>query len=236
MVCEVKVQGNTGRLKFSLCPLYSTVPISLIHFIWDTHTAHEVAMLAHHFQVKGSKVKITRVIWSFSHVRSATSSLFDHLICGIHTTREGAVYRVLFSGWKVKGQGYTGGFKFWYCPLCDLVPIWPNHFICSIHTTYQGMMCRAAFSGWKLKGQGHTGRSKFLPCPLRGFLLIWPNHFICSIHTTHERTMCRAPDFVICPLWLHAYLTGLWRLGDAAATGSLVLLVTGLIQILGYTV
>ena len=86
----------------------------------------------------------------------------NHFICGIHITNEGAMCHALFSGWKVKGQGHTGPFNFWHCPLCAFVPIWPNHFICGIHTAHDETMCRAPFSERKVNGQGHTGRSKFI--------------------------------------------------------------------------
>ena len=56
-------QGDMGRLNFLLCLLCSSVPISPIHFIWDTQTHNQC--VGHRFQVKRSKVKITRVIWNF---------------------------------------------------------------------------------------------------------------------------------------------------------------------------
>ena len=41
---KVKGQGHMDVSKFLPCPLCSSVPISPIHFIWETHTTHEVVM------------------------------------------------------------------------------------------------------------------------------------------------------------------------------------------------
>ena len=82
------------------------------------------------------------------------SSLFDQIasyMACIHTRHDGAMSHASFSGWKVKGQGHMGHFKFWPCPLSGFVLIWLNYFICGIHPTHEVMMCHAPFSGPKVK-------------------------------------------------------------------------------------
>ena len=53
----------------------------------------------HHFMVKRSKVKVTRVIWNFCFVRSTAPSLFDRITSYMaYIQRMGAICRAPFSG------------------------------------------------------------------------------------------------------------------------------------------
>ena len=141
-----------------------------------------------------------------------------------NSTWEGIVSCPVFRT-KGQGQDHMGCFKFWRCPLCGFIPIWLNHFIYGIHMTHEGMMW--SFSGSKVKGQGHTGCSIFfnLVCSMA-----------CSLFdqiTSHEpyiqhmvgAGMLRTIFCHLSALWLHANLTGLWRLRGATAIRSLDLLV-----------
>ena len=176
------------------------------------------------FQDERSKVKVTLVVISFVDIQHMS----------------GDVSCTIF--WTKGRRSKSHGLKFWLCPLRGFVPVlfdgitytifrtigqrsrshrsfqvfplsalWlrpylANNFIWSIHTTHEGAMCRTIFSGWKFKSQGDTGSFEFLSCPFCGFLLV--------CHWS--------------ALWLHAYLTGLWRLTSAAAVRSLDLLVSEL--------
>ena len=72
-----KSQGHTGLSKFLPC---RSVALSLLDR-FTLNVVHTQPMrwqyVAHHFWVKRSKVKVTRVDWSFCSVRSMSPSLFD---------------------------------------------------------------------------------------------------------------------------------------------------------------
>ena len=118
-----------------------------------------VAQSVNHFQVKRSKVKVTRVIWSFCGVRSVASTLFDRITLYV-------AYIQLIRGWCIaphfqdegSSQCHTGRFKFWPYPLRAFIHIYLNHFIYGTHTTRERTMCRTPF---------------YVICPLCGAMASW---------------------------------------------------------------
>ena len=122
--------------------------------------------VAIHFQVKISKVNITPVVWNESHagyqkflpcpVRGCVHTWRNHFICGIHTTREGAMYRhTIFRMRKVESQGHTGHSTFLAFPFYSSVPISTINYIWDAHT--QPIRSQCVAQHFQVKGQRHMG-------------------------------------------------------------------------------
>ena len=178
--------------------LYDTIPSpgdKHIH-MWYTQPMRW-RCVAHHFRVKRSKAKVTRVVRIFCRVRSVAPSLFDQFTSYVkHTHTQPMKWRCVAHDFRVKGQGHTGRSKFFPCLLRGSVPIWPINDGWNTHITHEVTTWRASFLGQKVKDQGQLGRSKFLLCPLRGSVPIWHIHFICGTYTANEVMMYHAsfPD------------------------------------------
>ena len=139
---------------------------------------------------KGPRSRST-VIWSFCHVRSLASSLFDRItsyVAYIQHMRDD----VLHSIFRIKDQRWRSHGSFEVFTLSN--PWDPPYLTESLHMchTYntRGAMCHALFQNER---SNVKCRFKSLLCQLHGFIHILLNHFICSMHTADEGTMYRTP-------------------------------------------
>ena len=93
---NIKDQSQMGRSKFLQCPLYSSILISPIHIIWNTHTTHEVTMC--HIPFRGPKIKgqghsgHLKFLWC--PLRGFLLIWLNHFLFGIH---DGAMCYAPFS-------------------------------------------------------------------------------------------------------------------------------------------